>query len=413
MSAGVLGPVSGSIPVPRSAARAGSWFAVGAAMFLVAWGGNEFSPLLVLYREVSGFSAATVDLLLGAYVVGVIPALLVGGPLSDRYGRRPVMLPAIPTALLGSAVLALWPGSVLALAIGRVLCGVALGLAMAVGTTWVKELSSGLPDTVGAQRAAMSLTGGFLLGAGFAAALAQWAPLPTVLPYVLHIGLTAIAGVWLLRAPETRGAVPAGDRAPLRADLRIPRLSEPRFLRVVLPLGPWVFAAAGIAYAVLPVVLETERGPMPIAFSGLIAVVTLASGFVAQLVARRVDRPGTLRVPATALLVLAVGCGLAVGTALTRSVGLGLVADVALGVGYGFALIGGLTEVQRLARPDDLAGLNAVFYSLAYLGFWTPDVLEVLSARVGYPWLLGGLVVVALGCLAIVGSAGRTRRVPE
>ena len=73
-------------------------------MFAVAWGGNEFTPLLVMYREVSHFSTVTVDVLLGAYVVGIIPALLAGGPLSDRYGRRPLMLPAAPLSLLGSQV---------------------------------------------------------------------------------------------------------------------------------------------------------------------------------------------------------------------------------------------------------------------------------------------------------------------
>ena len=61
-------------------------------MFAIAWGGNEFTPLLVMYRDVSHFSAVTVDMLLGAYVLGIVPALLVGGPLSDRYGRRPTLM---------------------------------------------------------------------------------------------------------------------------------------------------------------------------------------------------------------------------------------------------------------------------------------------------------------------------------
>ena len=29
-----------------------SWAGVAPAMFVVAWGGNHFSPLLLLYREV-------------------------------------------------------------------------------------------------------------------------------------------------------------------------------------------------------------------------------------------------------------------------------------------------------------------------------------------------------------------------
>ena len=43
---------------------------------------------------------------IGAYVIGIVPALLLGGPLSDRFGRRPLLLPAPLIALAGSAVLA-------------------------------------------------------------------------------------------------------------------------------------------------------------------------------------------------------------------------------------------------------------------------------------------------------------------
>jgi hypothetical protein len=36
--------------------RASSWLAVAATMFAVAWGGNEFTPLLVMYRNSGEFS---------------------------------------------------------------------------------------------------------------------------------------------------------------------------------------------------------------------------------------------------------------------------------------------------------------------------------------------------------------------
>lgn len=95
------------------------WLAVGAATCAIAWGGNEFTPLLVMYRSSGGFSPLTVDLLLFAYVLGIVPALLIGGPMSDRFGRRPVMLPAPVLAALGSTILALGADSALTLAVGR------------------------------------------------------------------------------------------------------------------------------------------------------------------------------------------------------------------------------------------------------------------------------------------------------
>ena len=86
-----------------------AWFPVAGSMIAVAWGGNEFTPLLVMYRETSNFSQVTVNGLLAAYVVGIIPALLIGGPLSDLLGRRPLLLPAAPLSLAGSFLLSVAP----------------------------------------------------------------------------------------------------------------------------------------------------------------------------------------------------------------------------------------------------------------------------------------------------------------
>lgn len=59
-----------------------------------------------MYKQ-EGLSGVTVDALLFVYVFGIAPALLIGGPASDRWGRRPLMLPAPILAGLGSVALAL------------------------------------------------------------------------------------------------------------------------------------------------------------------------------------------------------------------------------------------------------------------------------------------------------------------
>ena len=77
-------------------------------------------------------------------------------------------------------------------------------------------------------------------------------------------------------------------------------------------------------------------------------------------------------------------------------------AAVVLGVGYGFALVSGLAEVQRIAAPHHLAGLTAVFYALAYVGFIVPALLAVASLAVSYSVLFGVLGVLALVSLGVV-----------
>lgn len=381
------------------------WLPVGLALFTVAWGGNQFTPLMVMYRELGGFSIATVDVLLGAYVLGIVPGMLVGGPLSDRLGRRPLMLAAPPLAVAGSLVLAVGGEAVPVLFVGRVLAGLALGVAMAVGSTWIQELSG----TGGASRAALSLTLGFLLGPAAAGVLAQWAPSPETLSYAVHVLVGLPLGLLALRTPETLTASSSGT---LRDDLRIPVRGHREFWTAVAPVAPWVFTCAGVAYAVLPSLVASAVPGHAIAFAALMTAVTLVSGVGAQSLARRLGLTDA-RGGVVATGVAVVGMALAAWTAAAPGVVLAIVCAAVLGVGYGFALVSGLAEVQRIAAPRHLAGLTAVFYALAYVGFVVPAVLAVAALTVPYSVLFGVLGLFALGSLGLVARFLTTTGAPR
>ncbi|MGW4766659.1 MFS transporter [Nocardia sp. NPDC004278] len=389
------------------------WWGVAAAMFAIAWGGNEFTPLLVMYKG-NGLPVTTVDLLLFDYVLGIVPALLIGGPLSDRYGRRMLMRPAPLIAAAGSLLLAFGSASVPLLSAGRVLCGVALGSAMAVGSSWLKELSQQpfgpqLPAGTGARRSAMSVTGGFAVGAGVAGVLAQWAPLPNTLAYLINAVLCLVAAAWVARAPETLSSQRNSGR--LIDDLKIPAAVHRRFRCVALPVALWLFTSAATAYAVMPTLMAPQVHDAPIAFSAFITVVTLGCGFAIQSAARRIDRPGTARAAVVALALVACGMGTAAWACATLAMPLTIVTAVVLGAGYGIGLVAGLQEIERIARPDDLAGLTAVFYSGSYLGFGVPALLAFLhqSFGVGYPTMFAVAAVGAAGCMALVARNYRSR----
>ncbi|MCB1296393.1 MAG: MFS transporter [Gordonia sp.] len=387
----------------------GRWIPVSLAVFASAWGGNEFTPLLVMYRQDGSLSDVAVDGLLFTYVLGIVPALLIGGPLSDRLGRRPLMFPAPVFAALGSVLLALGSQSLTLMSLGRVFSGVALGLSMAVGGSWIAEISrrEGAANRA-ATRAAMSLTAGFGLGAGLAAVLAQWAPWPHVLAYAVNIALSVIALALLPRAPETR---PRNRSAgSLVDDLPITGLAHPRFLFIVLPVAPWVFGACATAYAIIPSLMTDKTSSAPIAFAGLCCLLGLGVGFGIQVVGRHIARPGTVRGAVLALVLVAAGMGLSVLTARTLSIWVALVAAAVLGCGYGMAVLSGLLEVQQLATPDNLAGLTAVFYSATYLGFAMPMLLAFISETwpsVTYPMMFGVGVGAALTSLVVVVAAHR------
>ncbi|QNK53910.1 MFS transporter [Dermacoccus sp. PAMC28757] len=383
------------------------WTRPAHAMLAVAWGGNEFTPLLVMYKSQHHLPAVTVDILLFAYVLGIIPSLLIGGPLSDRYGRAKLLAPAPWIAMAGSATLALAHGQVAALFAGRVLSGIALGLVMAVGTSWVKELSSrphdDVPDGTGAKRAAMSLTAGFGIGAGVAGCLAQWAPYPDELAYVVNILVTLSAAIRLRGTPETIDLTNR-NTGRLRDDLRIPALGHRRFLTVVLPVAPWVFGAAACAYAVLPALMSSRVTNAPIAFSALLCVVGLTCGFFVQSLGRKIDRPGSARAVTAALVVLVAGMLLGALAASELAIATAILGSFVLGAGYGLAMVSGLLEVQRIAGPRDLAGLTAVFYSVTYLGFAVPAIMALVAEQAGIHYSVMFLfgAAMAAACLAVV-----------
>ena len=392
------------------------WMRVSSALLAVAWGGNEFTPLLVMYRTVEGYEQVAVDMLLAAYVLGIVPALLIGGPLSDRHGRRALMIPAPILAMVGSILLALGAGSLVLLFVGRVFSGLALGLGMAVGTSWIKELSDrpyeAHPERVsGARRASLSLTAGFALGAAIAATLAQFAPLQTVLPYVINLLICLPAVLLVAGAPETRHAT--APHGSLVSDLKIPATRQHRFWFVVAPSAPWVFGCAASSYAILPALMADVVGPdYGIAFSGLMCLVGLGCGFFIQPLGRHLDRDGSIRSLAVGMVAVILGMLTAVLASATLNIVVVLAASAVLGCGYGLVLVSGLQEVQRIARPDDLAGLTAVFYSLTYVGFFVPMVLALIARFTSYPWLFASGALIAALCLGVM-AYGRRHEVRD
>jgi Na+-transporting NADH:ubiquinone oxidoreductase subunit NqrD len=80
---------------------------------------------------------------------------------------------------------------------------------------------------------------------------------------------------------------------------------------------------------------------------------------------------------------------------------LALLAAAGLGYGYGLTLIFVLTEVARLARPQDLAGLTGVFQVVCYTGFAAPIILSLLQAVISPPAHLLGTAGLAALTLAL------------
>jgi MFS family permease len=373
-----------------------AWLPAAAGLLGAAWGSNQFTPMLLVYHRTLGLGTGTLEALFGAYAIGLIPGLLIGGPLSDARGRRAVVMPAALLSLAGSVVLAGAGDTIGLLFAGRLLAGVSSGAMFGAGTAWLRELSAGTGQHgahVAARRAVVAMTAGFALGPLVAGVLAQWAPHSGVVPYVPHIVL-AVAVIALLRdAPETVAAGTAAVAVPA-----LPEHGRARFRRVVVPSAPWVFAAPAIAFALLPAVVGADHATDGTAFVAAVTALTAFSGVLVQPLGRRLEH----RAGFAGLIVLAAGLTLAAVTAATQALWLLVPCAIVLGGAYGLCLVAGLVEVQQMASGRDLARLTAVFYAFTYLGFAAPYLLALGAHLAGYALLFGLTAALALGTAALV-----------
>ncbi len=109
---------------------------------------NIFMPSMPGMQAVFNTDMATIQFTLSLYLFGVAIAQLFMGPLSDRFGRRPVLLCGVLLFLVGTLICA-FAGSIGALIVGRVIqavggcAGLVLGRAI-VRDTYDREESASM-----------------------------------------------------------------------------------------------------------------------------------------------------------------------------------------------------------------------------------------------------------------------------
>ncbi|MDN5858712.1 MAG: MFS transporter, partial [Pseudonocardia sp.] len=374
------------------------------AVFVVAFGTNVPTPLLLVYRDELGLSADALTGAFGVYAAGLVPALLLAGPASDRFGRRPVVVPFVVLSALTSLLFLGAGSSTLLLFLCRFLQGAVSGVVFSVGTAWLAELTD--DPARSARLTTVALGGGWALGPCLSGVLGQWLPWPTVLPYLMHVALMAVGLALLPGVPET--LAPADRRRGALVNLGVPVPARRPFALVVVPIAIGVFTFPSTAVTVLPLLLTPTMPEIAVAITGFVAGVTLVTGTLAPPVAHRL---GTSAGPA-GLGVGAAGLGLALLGVELHSWPILVPTAVLLGLGYGLCLSGGLTLVGELASPTARGALTGTFYACAYLGFAVPVLLSVIgganSGVLGFVEPLGWLAAIVAVVAALL-MAPRSR----
>ena len=386
-------------PVTRAPSR--GWWGPAATLVAAAWSANQFAPLIVMYQADLGLSGSELDAMYAVYVIGLVPALLVGGRLSDAFGRRRVVLPAMALCLAGTLALMAGGAEPGWLYPGRLVTGLGCGLAYVGATAWVKELSAAAGDQgAGPHRATVAMTLGFASGALVAGVCAQWVPHPSLTAYLPHLVVLAVAVAALRGVPDDgpRRHGRADDRPSVRGQRAWPRRELVTFF---VPFAPWVFGTAAVFLAYLTPLVAPEVGDRALLFSAVAAGLGAWAGIAAQPLARALARTGTHRLVSGSMLLVVVGLAGAAWAAHTRSPALVLVDSVVLGAAYGVCQFTGLLRIQQVARPEALGSTIAAYQVLAYVGFAFPLAMAWLNEHRG---VSPTTTLVALTGLALVSS---------
>ncbi|MFI8845457.1 MFS transporter [Streptomyces sp. NPDC053780] len=354
------------------------------------------SPLYSLYADKWHYPPFLTTVIFAAYGAVAVVAILCSGALSDRYGRRPVLLVAVVLLLAGLAVFLFATGPA-SLVVARMLNGLGIGAIVVVGGAALLDISPERAARSGTLTA-VAFNVGIAVAALGTATLAQTGFHPLLLPYLADalIALVLLVLLAVMREPHpSPGGAPLGIPRP-----RVPKEIRGRFVFSVLGAGA-AWAVLGVCFSLEPSIASHAAhidGPF---FGGVIIAAVTLSAACAQVVggrypARTVALTGDL---ALAVLMLAGVGAFATGDAVVITVAVAL-----QGAAYGLAFGGSLRHLTAYIPAESRGAVMSVFYLLAYGALITPTLLVGVGATLWGDTTIFPVfaVLAALLCLSAV-----------
>ncbi|GAA5092728.1 multidrug effflux MFS transporter [Microbacterium yannicii] len=363
-------------------------------------------------------STSIAQLTITACLVGLAAGQLLAGPLSDRFGRRGILLVGVAAYVATSALCAASP-TVEMLIVARFVQGLAGGVGIVIAQAAGRDVYSG--GALIRFYGRLTVVGGLaavigpLLG-GLLTAVTDWRGLFAVLA-VVGAGILVIAAVAF---PET---LPASRRtrggwAQTMRDYRT-LVTDAPFLGAVLNQG-FLYAALFAYLAGATFVLQDIYGLSPLGYAlafGLNSAGFMVFGYVAGRLAERWSVRGTL----VAGVIVAGGgaAGLLVAGLTPMPLWVVIVALFALSVGV--AISSPPATTLALVGYPQMAGTASSLLGMVRFGFGgvAAPLVGVAGAASILP--LGLVTVVAVGLSAVAffalarrrGAGSDTEQVPE
>jgi len=366
-------------------------------VFIDLLGFGIIIPLLPFYAETFGASAFTVGLLATSFSLMQFIFAPIWGRLSDRVGRRPIIL----LGLLGSCLSYLGFGMASTLAslfAARIFAGIA-GANIPTAQAVVADLTT--PENrakgMGLVGAAFGL--GFIFGPAIGGFLSRYGySVPAF--FASGLSLANFAAAWFLLPetlkPEHRAIERVGRIDALRSALARPHLP------LLLVIGFLIVAAFSAFESTFALFAERAHGfgastiGYVFAFVGIVLVIV--QGFLVGKVVKRIGEhhivPASLSLVAIGLLMIPA----------TRSVAALLVANGVMAVGMGFNNPSLMSLISRYSAAEDQGGVLGLTQSLNSLAriigpLWGGFAFDRLG--IGMPYISGAAVMAVAAALSI------------
>lgn len=351
-------------PAPSAASwkiPATAWMVT--AVFILS---NSATPLYLHWQRQFAFSSGTLTVIFAAYIIGLLGALLIAGQLSDRLGRKAVLLPGFLIAMAACGLF-VTAASVAALIAARFLTGMAVGIIVSAGMAAVVDVGGPDRKRQASQAASIAMVLGAGLGPLLAGTLAQKMDNPVSAIFGIEFALLATAMAVMLAMPmpaPARGSGRSGGDGGMR--FRLP--SVPAQNRLDLALGVAVFApglsATSFVLALGPALLSKLLHISSPLLAGGTACLMFLSATGVQFAVKKLPIRTILLLGATAT---ALSMAALIGAIHAALPALLLTAASLAGMGQGLGQLGGLTSIGIRVPDHQRAQANSLLNIGAYI----------------------------------------------
>ena len=364
-------------------------------VFVDVLGFSLILPLLPYYAETFGATAEVVGLLLGANALTQLLGAPILGRLSDRFGRKPLLLLSLAGTVVGFLMLGLARSLAMIFA-SRIVDGF-VGGNISLAQAYISDVTEGKERSKGFGLIGAAFGLGFIIGPALGGALSGGGnyALPALVAAVL--ALLNLLGVllWLpeslprhereRRAQDPRAAFTA--RALVEA-LTLPCVGPLLQTQLLYSLAFTIFETGFALFAQKRLALDARTTSFVLTYVGVLVVLVQGVG-IRLLVRRFTDKQ--LVFGGSILLALSL-----LAWAFTPSLGVLLVVLAPLSLASGVLRVSINTALTRSVWPEEVGGtlgLSAALGSLARV--ISPTVGGFLLGRVGAfaPGVLGALLM--------------------